>query len=123
MCVIMNPCCLVLANLLYLRAVTGRPCRFAQRGVLVGTMARGTVAVRTAGLLLAVLSAAISWLIATAQDIPPGVPPWSPIHAPGYCVWYGECGHEPQYGNLNCLYNGPAKPVRSDGTICGRPWT
>jgi len=74
-------------------------------------MARGTVAVRSAGLLLAVLAAVALSPTATAQDMPEE-PPWTPTHAPGYCVWYGECGREPQYGRLNCLYNGPAKPVR-----------
>jgi len=76
-------------------------------------MARGTVAVWAAGLLLAVLAAVASWPTAMAQE----GPPWTPIHEPGYCVWYGECGREPQYGRLNCVYNGPAKPVRP------RPWS
>ena len=30
----------------------------------------------------------------------------------GYCMWYGQCGTNPLTNQaINCLYNGPAKPV------------
>ena len=30
----------------------------------------------------------------------------------GYCMWYGQCGKNPSTNkHINCLYNGPAKPV------------
>ena len=45
-------------------------------------------------------------------------PPYTPVHQAGYCVWYEECGEsdDPRIpGKLNCVYNGPARNVRSTG--------
>ncbi|XP_072013548.1 NPC intracellular cholesterol transporter 1-like [Amphiura filiformis] len=34
------------------------------------------------------------------------------VHEEGTCIWYGECGENPDTGfTVNCDYNGPAKPM------------
>ncbi|XP_078467452.1 NPC intracellular cholesterol transporter 1 [Lampetra planeri] len=38
------------------------------------------------------------------------------VHLPNYCVWYGECGLNPQTQKAyNCFYNGTAKPLPHEG--------
>ena len=81
-----------------------------------------TLAAAAAVAVVAVLVATAALGGVRAQtDEPPGPPPeipdppYTPVHAPGYCVWYKECGtsNDPRIpGRLNCNYNGPAIPVR-----------
>jgi hypothetical protein len=81
-------------------------------------MARGWVAVVVA----AALVVAGAWAQCDPPAEPLPLPPYSPNHDLGVCVWYGECGDSASPyipGRLNCVYNGPAKLVRATDTWLG----
>jgi hypothetical protein len=73
-----------------------------------------------------VVALAVVALTAAAVYAQPPLPtpPYTPAQEPGVCAWYGECGFTIGRDRkpLNCIYNGPAKPVRH---TCARAyaWT
>ncbi|XP_032685045.1 NPC intracellular cholesterol transporter 1 isoform X2 [Odontomachus brunneus] len=58
----------------------------------------------------AIVTHGVLWLLLTLSSLT------SPISGDdgGHCVWYGECFLD-NFHKKNCLYNGPAKPLESEG--------